>query len=41
MYCDSFAYPQKHHFDVKPAVNTFWATLEIIRATVYLNIWSH
>ena len=35
-------YFRTHHFSLKPAVETFWATFEMIWDTqIYSNIWSH
>ena len=37
MYSDTLGYFEKHHFHVKTAVATFWASLGIIWATVCCN----
>ena len=39
MYSDTLGYFEKHHFHVKTAVATFWASLGIIWATVCCNTW--
>ena len=38
---DFLGLSEKHHFQVKTVVATFWATFVYIRATFYFNVWLH